>query len=302
MAKKQAAPETTALAVYDEELAQIAQASAAQEANVGGGQFISTRGGHLSFGGAPIKNDRLAAIVLDGVLLNTFYDSGYSEDDKRAPVCYAFGRDEDTMAPHPEAEQPQSEGCAACPQNQYGTASTGRGKACTNRRRLAVIAAGDLDDSGNLTAIDDPTQVQDAEVALLQLAPTSLKGYAKWVKGLASGAAPGCEGKKLPPFAVFCEIGIGQGPKGYVVTFETIGPVPGNLLQAVIARHKQVREEIIFPFQRVEAAPQPAPKAAAKPRAVRAVKTATPATAPVPQRTAGRASSGAAAPRAAAKY
>src|SRR5690606_31878069 len=85
---------TTALATYDEELAKLAEEAASQEANTGGGQFFSTRGGVLSLNGAPIPNNEMAVIILDGILVNTYYQGGFDPDSPSSPICYAFGRDE----------------------------------------------------------------------------------------------------------------------------------------------------------------------------------------------------------------
>src|SRR5690606_25613194 len=94
--------------------------------------------------------NELEVVVVASVFANTLYADKFQPGVVSLPICYAFGDPdsddpEGTMRPHEEAEDPQSDACADCPMNQFGSAPEGRGKACKNTRRLAVMLAEDLD-------------------------------------------------------------------------------------------------------------------------------------------------------------
>ena len=54
--------QTTALVKWDEELAKQAEIAAGMEANTGGGQFFSTKGGILSWQDAPLPGSQTAVL------------------------------------------------------------------------------------------------------------------------------------------------------------------------------------------------------------------------------------------------
>lgn len=245
MAKKTAMTTTgkTAIARYDEELAAEAEAYAAQEASTGGGQFFSIRGGTLSLGGAPIPGNEMIVVVADSILVNAHYAGDYDPDAPASPTCYAFGRDENTIAAHEDSEEPVHDGpCVDCPNNQWGSAEKGRGKACKNGRRLALISAGDLNSkTGEFTPFD-ADELAKAAVAYLNLPPTSLNSFGAYVKQLAGTL-------RRPPHAVYTRVSVVPDPKTQLkVIFECVEPVPAELIPTVRARNKEVKSIIEFPF------------------------------------------------------
>ena len=162
-----------ALVPYDAELAKFAKAADATEAHVGGGgQFIKTRGGVLEFQGAEVPGNAMNVVVTDHVLENNFYGDKYDPDNPQPPICYAFGRTDKEMVPHEEAADPQADSCAECPWNKFGSADKGRGKACKNQRRLALIPEDGLGD------------LENAETAYLKIPVTSGKAWAGYVRSL----------------------------------------------------------------------------------------------------------------------
>lgn len=250
MAKK-----TTAIATWDEELAKQAEEYANQEANTGGGQFFSIRGGTLTLNGAPVPNNEMAVIVMDSVLENVYYEGDFNPDSPSAPTCYAFGRDEKTMAPHEEVEQKQAVSCADCPMNAWGSSNKGRGKACRNRRRLALIPAGGLDD-GNFQAFEDPDEFARAAVVYLPIPPTSINGFGAYTKQVFGAL-------KRPPFAVFTKVSVVPDAKTQVkVLFELLGPVPDELVKVLMEKNREVKATIEFPYAKPEEAPAPPPRRA----------------------------------------
>jgi hypothetical protein len=254
MAKK-----TTAIAKYDEALAKFATEYADQEAGVGIGQFFSIRGGQLSINDSRLPNDEMAAIIVDAVLENTYYEGDYDPDSPAPPTCYAFGRSEDEMAPNTDdVEEPEADTCSECPHNVYGSSDRGKGKACRNRRRLAIAPAGTLDKQGDLD-LHDPEVLQSEPIAYLALPPTSLKPYAAYVKKLNATM-------KRPPFSVITKVSVVPDNKTQLrVNFELIDVLDEEWLPAVIEMNESQRELIAFAYPKGDSyAEEEAPKPKAR--------------------------------------
>ena len=59
-----------ALVPWDEQLARDAEIAAELERNAGGGSFFSVRGGMLTFNDAPVPNNTMGVIIVDGIFEN----------------------------------------------------------------------------------------------------------------------------------------------------------------------------------------------------------------------------------------
>lgn len=244
MAKK---PETTAIVNWDAELAKQAEVAAGMESSTAGGTFFSLRGGQLTFDGAPLPNNQMAVVVLDGILENVYYAGKYDPDEVSGPACFAFGRDEKSMKPHAAVASIQSTTCAECPQNEWASADTGRGKACRNTRRLALIPAGGFNNNtGKFEAIDDATHYATAQIAFLRLPVTSVKAYAATVKQVAAAL-------KRPPHGVFMKFKVTPDAKTqFRVTVEPLAQVPNELMATIMQRHEEAKGLIEFAYSASE--------------------------------------------------
>ncbi len=241
-------PGTTALEPWEQELAEQAQAAAAQEASTGGGQFFSLRGGRLTLNGAQLPDNQMAVLVLDWLLVNAFYTKRFDPDAPQVPDCYAFGRDEKTMAPHSQAKAPQCETCAACPHNQFGSlvvdGQQRRGKACRNTRRLGLVPGGTLEPgTGRFTPYTTLDEIIGAPLAYLTIPPTSVATFGNYVKQLAGAL-------NRPPRGVYTKIEVVPDTRSQLkVNFTALGPIPGGIWEAVKTRAKEVEAVIGFGFQ-----------------------------------------------------
>ena len=108
-------------------------------------------------------------------LSKAFYAAAWNPDaEATAPDCYSLGG----VRPDADSENPQSDLCASCPQNAWGSKTTAQGtkiKACADKKRLAVVAA------------SDPT----GPVYLLEVTPAALKGLTQYNRELQMrGIAP----------------------------------------------------------------------------------------------------------------
>lgn len=239
--------ETTAVANWEAEMEEQARAAAAQEANTGGGSFFSTRAGVLAFGGQAMTNNEMPVLIVDGILENTWYAGDYDSDNPSPPTCYSFGRDEADMAPHltiVQAGTAQSKLCKGCEKNEWGSAEKGAGKACKNQRRLALLTAGKFDPkTGAFEPILDSEHYMNSAVGYLKIPPTSIANYANFVKQLFAGT-------KRPPHGVFTRIKVSPHPKKqHEITFTPLEECPGEIMGAIMQRHKQEMDLIEFPYQ-----------------------------------------------------
>lgn len=254
-AKKKSA--STAVVSWDDELAKQAEIAAKMEASAAGGQFFSLRGGVLTWQDAPLPKNQMAVVIIDSILENCFYEDKFDPDNPSTPVCFAFGRDDKELKPHQvvvEAGNAQHDFCAGCEQNEWGSADIGRGKACRNTRRLAMVPAGSFDAAGKLELINDPAHYASVQVGYLKLPVTSVKGYASFVKQV-SGAL------NRPPHGIVTRVRVEPDPKSqFRVLFEPLIKIPNELIPAVMQRHEEVSAVIDFPYVPFEEDEKPAAK------------------------------------------
>lgn len=236
----------SALVKWDQKLAELAERTAKTVENVGtGGNMIKTQGGNLNYQGADIPKNTMRVIVLAHRLHNAWYENQFDPSAPESPACYAFGEVLEGMAPHEKSEKPQNDACAGCPQNDWGTANTGRGKACANKCRLALVSETDLGED-----------ISQAEIAYIHVPVTSVKGWAGFVRSLKE--------IKLPPLAVIMELRTVPDAKSqFKMLFETIEKIEdGETLEALFAKAEIAEREIEFPYPEFVEQPQPARRGA----------------------------------------
>jgi hypothetical protein len=240
-------PKAGAVTKWSDELAKYATEGAEKEV-APAGAFVSFKSGVLTVGGQRMDDNKLNCIVLDSVYENALYEGDYDQENPKPPVCYAFAQTEEGLRPHEKAPKPQYEGCKGCPQNEFGTAERGKGKACKNIRRLAIISADAM----------TPEAVAEAEVFGVKVPVTSVKGWAYYVKGLNATL-------KRPPFAVVTEMKVIPDEKWqFRVQFKALDNVPDELIEAIIAKRESYAEQLIAPYP--EAREDEAPAKPAKKR------------------------------------
>lgn len=103
----------------------------------------------------------------------TFYAGQYVEGSDAAPDCYS----NDGITPASDAVSPQSDACAKCPQNVWGSKISPSGskiKACADVRRVAIL----------------PAEDQDYSPILLRIPGASLSDLAQYGKALKQRGIP----------------------------------------------------------------------------------------------------------------
>ncbi len=251
----------TAMVAWKEELARQAKVAAEIESSVStGGSYFSTSGGQLKFNGADIPGNRMNVVILAHVIENALYTDRYDPNNPTSPACFELGTNESEMGPHEKSTDPQHDACKGCPMNEFGSADTGRGKACKNTRRLALVPEDSLDD------------IESAEVAFIKVPPTSVKNWATFVKKVADTL-------DMPPLGVLTEISLSPDAKHqFHMNFKIVNELDdGDVVAALLEKQKEVMTPLMAPYEprEEEEAPRrtgpqargvkkPAAKAAAK--------------------------------------
>jgi len=250
----------TRIVSVEEELALQAKAAAMLERPVGGA--ISLRGGIISWQGIPAKDNTLPCIVLDSVFENRWYNVPFSAENPANPVCFALAREEENLRFHEDSEIPQgspapvkdadpAEGsCLGCPKNAWASDPRGgRGKACSQIRRLVLAPAG---------AAESPQAMQEAELAILKLPVTSTRYWSAYVNQLATSA-------KRPVYSVVTEITTEPHPKHqFHVYFNMVRVLPTEMIEALRAKILVAEKLLMAPYAIQQNAAQPATPASKK--------------------------------------
>ena len=81
----------------------------------------------------------LKCIVLDWRYQNNYFEGIYNSNNPIPPSCSASSKNSQVMSPSADSAKPQSVDCSDCPQNAWGSDPGGKGKACKNSVRLAIV-------------------------------------------------------------------------------------------------------------------------------------------------------------------
>jgi hypothetical protein len=247
MAEKKApdvASPKTEIVDWAKQLADMAIETAAAEKP--SGNWVSFKGGQLTIGGNPMPKNRVDCVVIQSIFENQLYEDRFDPNNPQPPICYALSETEDDLKPHPEAAKPQAATCAECPNNVWGSdPGGGKGKACKNVRRLAIVSKDDL----------DPEKLPQAEVALAKLPVTSVKNWSTYASQIANVL-------KLPPLAVISNMSVEPDPKTqFQVNFALVDKITdGAVIQALLNKRKDSTSLVFAPYDK----PQPRQEQAAR--------------------------------------
>lgn len=144
-------------------------------------EYISTKGKLFTFPSGHATTE-LDCIVVAFNRVNALMPP-YNPNQYQDPKCWAIGDDVNAMAPDPnQVAEAQDITCLACPKNKYGTAANGgKGKACTNRIRLAIV----------------PVDANaDSDISIINVSPTGLTRwtgyYTECERAFGSGGFSRC--------------------------------------------------------------------------------------------------------------
>lgn len=245
MATRKTAPsKSTALVPWEQEMADAASKHAGKEKAAGLSKAISTRGGVLSIDDNPIEGNEIRVIVLAAVHENQYFKGAYDPKTPQAPACYSFSdpeaaEPEDSMKPHEKSADPQGDAnglCAGCWANEFGSADIGKGKACKNVRRLAVITE---------DALEDADELSNAQVRMLKVPVMSVKNWANYVRQKLG------EDVKRPCWGVVTTVRLVADPVSQFkvqFAFEELIQFDQALYTAMQKKVAEVQEQLVAPY------------------------------------------------------
>lgn len=146
----------------------------------------------------PAASIEVLILKANPALAKVYYENGYEEGSAEKPTCYS----NDGVAPAADAAEPQAKKCATCPHNQWGSRVTdkgGKGKNCSDSRRIAIAAPGHIN-----------------EPMLLRVPAASLKTLAQFGDMLKKRGVPNYS-------AVVTKIGFDYTVAHPALTFKPVG-------------------------------------------------------------------------------
>lgn len=194
----------------------------------------------------PLPLGLCACIIIASTYENAYYKGKFDPNNPQPPLCYAFGQDEDGMAPHPDVKQKQSETCNTCQWNKWKSdPEGGKGKACKNTRRLALLPA---------DAAESPQKAAESDTLYVKLPVTSARDWGKYVHAVSAEM-------KRPPFGVVTTLTTEPDPKNqFKVVFKCKGKITNaEVLPKLIELHEANKKTIGFPYQDMDDATEAAP-------------------------------------------
>lgn len=209
---------------------QLAALADEEEDRLGSGGesiYVSTLNKKFTWGDADITHQ-----LADGVVIvefapeNRWFDRPYDQDAEAAvPACFAVDIvDPDELVPSEDAPVPQCENCADCEKNVFGSDERGKGKACANYWRIAILA---------------PDQL-DGPILVTRVSPSGYAAFRKYVRGLKKV-------NKIPPLGAITSLTFNDDLQHPVIQCEFVREVTtaeyGNIIhrreeaQELLARH-----------------------------------------------------------------
>jgi len=219
-----------------------AMALAISEAEKPSGSWLSFKGARLSLDGNAIPSNKLAVVVIQSLFENQWYKDPYDVNNIQPPHCFAFAEKEEDLKPHPSVKNPIHPTCKGCPKGEWksATSGSGRGKACKNVRRMALISYDDVKDG----------KIENAHVAMAKIPVTSVKNwstYASQVSGIL----------KMDPIQVATELSVEPHPKNQIeIGFKLLDKVDKSAWAALLNKRRDTTTLIYAPYDEpTEAAP-----------------------------------------------
>jgi hypothetical protein len=124
------------------------------------------------------------AVILDYTCIREYYPGAYDKDNIEPPACFAINPEPKLLNPSANSPDRQNETCKGCQHDVWGSGANGKGKACKEGRKLAVVPP-----SGD----EDP-------IWMLKVSPTAITPFDGYVTSVARVFG-------LPPISVVSEIG-----------------------------------------------------------------------------------------------
>jgi hypothetical protein len=203
--------------------------------------WISFKSGVLQYNDQPAKNNRIQCVIFDAAYENGLYTKPFDPNKVVSPDCWAIARVEEDLAPSNAVPNAVSPECTQCPNNEWGSDPRGgKGKACKNIRRIALVQASDLEKGTG------------ADVLFARIPTMSVRNWSKYVNQIANVV-------RRPSWGVITELSVVPDSKSqFQVQFSFVQNVPDELMDTVMAIKEAAGDSLL-----VEYTPNPVEEEAA---------------------------------------
>lgn len=194
-----------------------------------------------------------SAVVVDFITIRKYYPGVYDPNNITPPACFAISTNPKGMNPSPNSPELQNPaengGCDKCPQNQWGSANVGQGKACKESRKMALLPPAD---QGEVVA--------DMPLWTLEVSPTAIRPFDGYVNSVAKTFG-------LPPVGVITDVSF--DPTQTYASVRLGNPQPNNDLGDYVSRQGEAQEMLAVEpdvSSYGQEAPQPAARGRVAPK------------------------------------
>ena len=200
--------------------------SAKEQASI---PFISLKGKKFAVGDEKLGT-KLAVVILANIFDNSYYDRPYdpNSDEVFPPACFAIYNDVLEAAPHENSPAKQSDSCAECVLNEFGSAKQGKGKACRNGRRILVASVTN-------------GEVNLSDLSIINMSPTALKGFSRYAKSINITI-------QLPLWAVITELSFDEESAYPVLIANFVSHLNTSDVNKIVARFEEFEELVAVPY------------------------------------------------------
>lgn len=160
-------------------------------------------------------------VIVDFMYMNAFYTTAYDRNTITPPACFALNPSDRGMIPSDNSPEAQAGSCTGCPKNEFGSASKGKGKACSNSVLLAVLPA---------DFMDDPEQ----PLMILKVSATGLRPFNGYVSSLATSL-------RTAPWGVTTTVGFDPKSDYASLRFGNPTPLDPEQLAVVFGRQDEAK-------------------------------------------------------------
>lgn len=195
---------------------------------------ISTRSGMMSINGVAVPGNKMDCVILSSVFENQYYDTVYVAGEVRPPRCFSLSLTKENRKPHEAVKEPMGLECDICPMFAWGSdpKPNSKGKACKEKRRLALLPAGAVQNG----------EIMKAEMAILSLPVTSVRNWGNYVNLVAAEYG-------RPPWALLTEIALTPHMKNqFEVKFTARGVVNNEYLNELSKRAEGALTVLMTPY------------------------------------------------------
>lgn len=185
------------------------------------GSKISTMGKMFTFPDGRTDQGPINVIIIGWKRIYTYYPDQYDSQNKKPPSCYAIGMAEADMKPGDDVPNPEALSCEGCANNVFGSAQVGKGKACKNKYRVAVISPD--------AEVTDTMSLDEIPVYYIEVSPTGLGAFGNYIQSFLDN--------NEHPISFISQIGFNRNLTYPSLVFQA-GPKSSNLQVAMGLRER----------------------------------------------------------------